>query len=189
VRVRRKAFLTNPIDCRQRCEDIQLSLGRLPEGLEESYSVIYNQIKNSGEASREIARRALKWLLCQQRSFSTSEFLAVVTSQQEPADRLTSDDILSVCCNLVVLDSELDIFRFAHLSVREYLEKIPDLTLSLAHAAAAERCLQICLASSQVKERTNSGFVRYAILFWVVHYRAVVATVRRPPTIAIAKWT
>jgi len=32
----------------------------------------------------------------------------------------TNDDILDVCCNTVVLDTELDIFRFTHLSVSDY---------------------------------------------------------------------
>src|SRR5439155_22492695 len=92
-----------------------------------SYSIIYNQIRNSGPASREIADKSLKWLLCAQKSLSTSEFIAavMVSCISKPLDDLKSD-ILSVCCNLIVLDTKLDVFRFAHLSVREFLENISD---------------------------------------------------------------
>ena len=33
------------------------------------------------------------------------------------------NDVLDACQNLVIVDSQLDICRFSHLSVQEYLEK------------------------------------------------------------------
>lgn len=45
-------------------------------------------------------------------------------------------DILNVCLNLVTLDLELNAFRFAHLSVREYFEQLPEYDLVTLHSRA-----------------------------------------------------
>lgn len=42
---------------------------------------------------------------------------------------------------MVVFDSTLDTFRFAHLSVSEFLEKLPEYTKEETNALAAKRCL------------------------------------------------
>lgn len=48
--------------------------------------------------------------------------------------------ILEICCNLLVVDSQLDVWRFSHLSVAEYLEehRIPT---DLAHMDVGKVCL------------------------------------------------
>ena len=43
--------------------DVQQELGHLPKTLADLYAVIYKQILNSGQHSRQIAERVLKWLL------------------------------------------------------------------------------------------------------------------------------
>ena len=46
-----------------------------------------------------------------------------------------------MCCNMVVLDTELDLFRFAHLFVREYFRCRGDYTDVDTHMLAVERCV------------------------------------------------
>jgi hypothetical protein len=74
-----------------------------------------------------------------------------------------------VCCNLIVVDNKLDVFRFAHLSVREYLESRADFAQPLVHVIAAERCLQVCLRNLQVKSTKINSLNRYATLYWAIH--------------------
>ena len=62
--------------------------------------------------------------------------------------QVTSDQILDFCCNLVVLDTQLDTFRFAHLSVREFMEKQEDYADSCCNVLAAETCLLAIIGSA-----------------------------------------
>jgi hypothetical protein len=67
--------------------------------------------------SFEIAMKALKLLACSQRPLPTSDFL-IAASQPN----LISSEMLDYYCNLIIEDKDLGIFRFAHLTVREFLE-------------------------------------------------------------------
>ncbi|KAH0536068.1 hypothetical protein FGG08_007034 [Glutinoglossum americanum] len=157
-------------------EDIREELRRLPETLVESYDVIYQTISNSGRASRMVAEKAMKWLICAQRPLKCRELIAAVSVDSEGnCLRSSNDDLLDTCCNMVVLDSELDIFRFAHLSVREYLEGRGDYSLLEAHTLALERCLDVhtfqleMAPSVEPTIEQNRILVPYANLYWPVH--------------------
>ena len=126
--------------------DVQQELGHLPKTLADLYAVIYKQILNSGQHSRQIAERVLKWLLIAQRPLKPAELLAAVSvDYYGKFTKLNSQDILNITCNLVVLDKFSDAFRYAHLSVLEYLETKPEYSRDNTHLMAAERCLQIYL--------------------------------------------
>ncbi|KAI8417164.1 hypothetical protein FOFC_03477 [Fusarium oxysporum] len=84
---------------------------------------------------KRVASDAQGMLLCAQRRLSSAEFLSAVSMAVPQQQLLRNDQILDFCCNLVVLDTQLDTFRFAHLSVREFLEKqegYPEVTVSSA---------------------------------------------------------
>ncbi|KIM99246.1 hypothetical protein OIDMADRAFT_65994, partial [Oidiodendron maius Zn] len=122
--------------------DVQQELGHLPKTLADLYAVIYKQILDSGQHSRQIAERVLKWLLIAQRPLKPAELLAAVSvDYYGNFTRLNSQDILNITCNLVVLDKFSDAFRYAHLSVLEYLETQPEYSRDNTHLMAAERCL------------------------------------------------
>ena len=53
------------------------------------------------------------------------------------------------CSNLVVYDLALDTFQFAHLSVRECLEKQPEYAPAATNALAAEACLLNVLSAAE----------------------------------------
>ena len=55
--------------------------------------------------------------------------------------QVSRDQILDICCNLVVFDTTLDTFRFVHLSVREFLEKRQEYNSTITNSLAAEACL------------------------------------------------
>lgn len=157
-------------------QDVVKELGRLPATLAQLYSMALAQINASGPAGRRIALNTLQWLLHAHSTLSTESLvLAVNLSCGVDGTHMTPVDILNLCCNLVVVDSELDVFRFAHLSLREYLETREEFSPMVAHPRLAEDCLRVC--SGDLRDvgpnpdlwRARS-LRRYAALYWPMHF-------------------
>ena len=131
-------------------EAIRERLGQLPPNLEDLYLELYEKLtKTSANADREVTINAFSWLLCAQRKLTSREFLAAMsTTPRRQFHQLTKKHILEMCSNMVVFDSTLDTFRFAHLSVREFLEKRPEYTREATNALAAETCLLDVLSAA-----------------------------------------
>ena len=169
--------------------DFKKALGQLPSELAGLYDIIHSQIEQTEPYGQKVAIRTLNWLLCAQRLLSAEELIAAVyileddtssDSDEDPEFRSEAspkDDILRLCRNLIVFDSEQEIFRFAHQSVREYLIKLSRYTIEEQHAFATERCLEIYLTKSlqdpitwQEKQQ-NAVLEPYAEIYWPVHYK------------------
>ena len=169
--------------------DFRKALGQLPSELAGLYEIIHSQIERTEPYGQKVAFRTLNWLLCAQRLLSAEELIAAVSildddissdSDDDPefkAVESPKDDILRLCRNLIVFDSEQEIFRFAHQSVREYLLKLSRYTTEEQHALAAGRCLEIYLTEScqnpisrEVK-RQNIILKPYGEVYWPVHYK------------------
>lgn len=117
--------------------------------------------------------------------------IAVAGNLSIRPEDLEKEHILDLCQNLVVFDDGLDVFRFAHLSVREFLEQQPEYDQDSCHALAAEVCLLQLMESSKdtaakkflraecaidLKSKAFStsaaffdAFYTYAVLFWMEH--------------------
>jgi len=125
--------------------DIQKSLGRLPPDLETIYAELCGVLSNKpGKFKIIVFRNVLSWLLCAQRTLKSTEFLAAVLTipqTSEGAVSISKDLVLKLCNNFVVFNTQLDTFRFAHLSGREFLEKRQEYTSIATNALAAEVCL------------------------------------------------
>ena len=183
--------------CQMRTDqDVRQRLGRMPPKLEQLYEELYQKALNEsqGEVGRSIISNTLKWLLCAQRPMTTSEFCTAVVWKSVPAEELTKEKVLDLCHNFVVLDNSLDVFRFAHLSVREFLEKQAEFTATSCHLFAAEICLlhfiglSDCLAAKaflrdhytlELRAKAAStaellvGFHSYAAMFWTRHCQLI----------------
>ena len=168
-------------------EAIRERIGRLPRKLEDLYIEIYGKIaKYAAEADRRIAKMALSWLLCAQRTLKSEEFLEIlsVTSKGDSSE-ISVVHVLDVCCNLVVFDSMLDTFRFAHLSVREFLEKQTDYATATVNGLAGKLCLLQLISASPmpavesfllkqgmpIEKDTNRQNIlhSYTAVYWPVH--------------------
>ena len=94
-------------------------------------------------------------------------------------DTLSNIQLLDMRCNMVILDAELDVFQFAHLSVREYLEGRSDNINAEAHALAVERCLDTYLfklasrPQSEMTDKHNSVFRPYTTQYWPIHCQRI----------------
>jgi hypothetical protein len=158
-------------------EDIRLALRQLPPTLEGVYAIIIAQIHKGAPLSMLLAKKALRWLLCAQQALRSDEFLKALSADLNISNMtITVENLLNICCNLVKYDSELDVVRFIHLSVREYLEsREPEYEKSLSHSAVATTCLQTCFYGSKPKRKgylknaQNKTFYDYAIVYWPVH--------------------
>lgn len=64
-------------------DDIRQALVSLPSSLSKSYEAIYRRIQSMGERARNVATKALQWLLCAKRMFSVAELIAAVRRSQE----------------------------------------------------------------------------------------------------------
>lgn len=170
-------------------DDIKESLGRLPPKLDTLYGDIYDVLSNTpGDRGAMVFKIVLRWLLCAQRRLNTEQFLAVVSadpSNKTHSNPITKEDVLDICNNFVIFDEQLGIFRFAHLSVREFLEQ--RLRILEAHRLMAEICLWSVLSElSEVEEATMDllsqlelraspvstrfGILRgYALVYWATH--------------------
>ena len=152
--------------------DIRAELGRLPKSLRESYDIVFQRIKDAGTASQQVAERAVKWLLCSHRPLKVQEIVAAVSVDSERQyTSLDAYQLLDVCCNLIVLDEESHILRFAHLSVREYFEQLPGYSGLESHVMALERCIDIYLASSKLE--ADSAISAYAKQYLQAHFASL----------------
>ncbi|RPB20390.1 hypothetical protein L211DRAFT_792229, partial [Terfezia boudieri ATCC MYA-4762] len=111
--------------------DIRTRLGKLPKGLTGVYDEIMNSIKSQPDCNFDLATNALKWMLVSARPLKPDELAAAV--ELDPSMAMDSPtpsqgpilevDLLIHCCGgLILLDNQLDVVRFSHLSVQEYLE-------------------------------------------------------------------
>lgn len=118
-------------------------LGRLPKDLQKLYQETYDhQVKTGDEDQISIAKDAFRLLLCLEHTMPTEEFLTALSFCSGDEEILIKDDLLELCFNFVTDDQESNSFRFAHLSVREFLETKEGFDRESCHRTAAIFCLR-----------------------------------------------
>ena len=118
-------------------------LGRLPKDLQKLYQETYDhQVETGDEDQISIAKDAFRLLLCLENTMPTEEFLTALSLCNWNEEILIKDDLLELCFNFVTDDQESDSFRFAHLSVREFLETKEGFDRESCHRTAAIFCLR-----------------------------------------------
>ena len=177
-------------------QDVRARLGRIPPKLEQLYQEIYekNLLKYPGEVGQSIINNIMSWLLCGQRQMKSSEFCTAIVLNTIPAEELTKEHVLDLCHGFIVFDDSLEVFRFAHLSVREFLEKHDEYMANPCHLIAAETCLlhfiglSNCSAAKAFLQHNYTldvcgkatstaavlgGFHTYATMFWARHCQLI----------------
>ncbi|MCJ1401419.1 hypothetical protein MMC11_004632 [Xylographa trunciseda] len=125
------------------CEaDVEYTISELPQTLEATYLESLAKIKDYRGPKRVAIQNAFKLLLCAERTLEVDELLgAVSVGLDGQLLSLTAADIARMSRGLIAVNEELRIYRFALLSVREFLEKQPDYSEELSHASVATICL------------------------------------------------
>jgi ankyrin repeat protein len=158
-------------------DDLKEAIGQLPESLSGLYRIVYEEEILCSEArGRALAIRALQWLMCALQPLDTRQFIEAVSFDSTgQATHVSKNDIIALLRNFVVVDEESDVFRFTHLSVREYLETREEYSIAKCHATAAVRCASLSLDDTTKVETSEKpaadDFARYSLVFWPLHYR------------------
>ncbi|KAL8666371.1 MAG: hypothetical protein Q9168_007498 [Polycauliona sp. 1 TL-2023] len=150
--------------------DIEDALHQLPVTLSELYGGILGRIDRIAPHGRLLAKRILRWLLCAGRPLDPLTMVQMLQSV-ETNNSLGVEEILALCCNLVVLDDSLNVFRFGHASVREYLELQSEFSSQDNNLRAATECLQC--AFRDPTDHSLENFEEYAAACWVHHYHSL----------------
>ncbi|KAH7076544.1 hypothetical protein BKA63DRAFT_510284 [Paraphoma chrysanthemicola] len=167
--------------------DIKEKLSQSPPQLYEFYEQMYNKLATDADRHQgTLFKNILRWLLCAQRSMKTTEFMRVVSVVSETGQEVgpvSTSLVIDICHNFVVLDPQLDTFRFAHLSVREFLEQRPEYYPQKVHCFAARVCLSIATVPCSRADATSKNlgsaveipiaFSEYADIYWAKHCQFV----------------
>ena len=151
------------------------------DSLNQLYAEIFSKISAAEPFARSTAIQTFSFLLCMQETLSPTAFLAAIakTNPNQQVE-LKLSELLDICFNMVVLDSKLNVLRFAHVSVQEFLETKPDLAAQHAHRLAAMSCLNVCMQGSSGEREIDlcptEKFGHYSALWWAEHYRIAAIT-------------
>ena len=125
---------------------IRKRLGELPATLRDFYNETYvERLGSYAEEDRLTAEAILRLLMCLREPLTTQNFLLALEFCGKERTPITIEVLLQLCANFVILDTELDVFRFAHLSVREFLEKKEGFDAASNNGIAAECCFRFLL--------------------------------------------
>lgn len=130
--------------------EIRFALAMLPEGLEDTYGHCLERINNTDNR----AFKVLKWV-----SFATSPLHieelreAIAFDPQDTAWNAENiprkEFVIGCCANLVVVDPTDNRVRFAHSSVKQYLEKVRGKNIIQDYPTPAQgvlECGELCVA-------------------------------------------
>lgn len=128
-------------------------MSTIPRPLSELYEDLYKKaLESTEETDRALFQNTLKWMLCTTRVFGWEDFSQAITSFVEiETYEIDEDFILDLFSNFVISQTTQDgnrTFRFAHLSVREFLETKPEYSTESSNAFAAEVCLLKLIGAS-----------------------------------------
>lgn len=155
-------------------------LGRLPRSLQDIYCQLYDRELASRVPEEEsIIKLIFTWLLVGQRPLRLQELTGLVRAKESTVNDLTREAILDLCYNLVIFDNSLNVFRFAHLSVREFLEDTyVEYAIRNIHQTALQTCIAVLtnlpqklkgVALHVIPERLEPE-VDYAQQYWIEHF-------------------
>lgn len=148
---------------------IKENLGKLPKTLGETYSKIYKEVLREETKDLAFAKKALMWVLCSRRPLSSQEWVNVTYWPERTDEVIGLNSLLELCHNLVVVDSQSQVVRFAHLSVQEYLETLEDFTTEIANEMAARFCFSVLLSDEASIPSILDKVSDYAVCFWMNH--------------------
>ena len=172
--------------------DMRAALNDLPRSPDAAYRKVLARIEKKGKVTRTRAYHALSWVFHAIRPLGCEELLAIVNVESDGKDSENPvteiGHIIEACEGLIVDASEsrkrYRIVRFAHSTVREFLQEFHDGT---DRALGSSLLRQADIALSCIRyldsERFECGdwesdshrlvakhkFAEYAACFWAVH--------------------
>jgi hypothetical protein len=117
------------------------------------YQHLYDKaIETTQETDQIVFQHTLKWMLSAKRNLTHHDFFLAITAFTDiGADDLDEEFILDLLRNFAVSSTTEEgdgFFRFAHLSVREFLEQMPEYSIEWTNAFAAKVTLLTLICAS-----------------------------------------
>ncbi|KFY47711.1 hypothetical protein V496_10484 [Pseudogymnoascus sp. VKM F-4515 (FW-2607)] len=134
-----------------------------------SYDQVMESIRRQNPSSRDLAERALTWIICAARPLRAQELQTALaisedgTLHEENIPQV--EYIITACSDLVVVDQESSIFSLAHDTMQEYFDRTLDHWFTEPNLKIAKACVAL-LSSDWV-----GALVEYASKFWSHHLR------------------
>ena len=122
------------------------------------------------------------WVMCAEEPLDSATILEAIRIDStkenfELASSITEESLLSMCSNLLVIDSASGTWKVSHLSVAEYFEQ-NHWSMQKAHLHAVKSCLLLLLevfaSDEHVVRYSQAGkgvFLEYAMKRWPEHAR------------------
>jgi hypothetical protein len=129
----------------------------IPLDLKGIYAGLFQKINEDRRPyKRELAKRAISWLLGAQAQLSTKEFLKAMSSAYEDYnDTVEIADVISSCHHLMIHNAATDVIEFGHFSVLEYTQedRKDDYGQFSIHNTIAYLCLNALWQSARVEDQ------------------------------------
>ena len=147
--------------------------------LNDLYEKDFIRLSTSGQHTKAYATQIFSMLLCMQEALSPEALIqATAKSIALRGGTLTLADVLDICLNLIVLDFELNVLRFAHTSIQEFLETKAEFATQSVHRVAATSCLSFCLEglprATEINLNPKDNFHHYSAVYWAEHCRITI---------------
>ncbi|KAK2478794.1 hypothetical protein H9L39_08168 [Fusarium oxysporum f. sp. albedinis] len=110
------------------------------------YEEIWDRIENQGANRVKLSKMAVSWIFHAQRPISEVELshaLAVRVDQSEfrKGDLPDINTVISSCFGILIVDSEKDVIRLAHYSLRKFLERKVEESFPGGHKDITTTCI------------------------------------------------
>ncbi|KAH7150207.1 ankyrin repeat-containing domain protein [Dactylonectria estremocensis] len=145
--------------------------------LDKLYEDDLSQILLAGSASRQLAIQIFSWLLYMKAPLTSTALVAAITTASIDPVALSPADVSALCSNLVMVDTDREVIRFAHQSIQEYLLRANQSLFSptVAHTMLASTCIKASSRGPPGMEDLVSRlkeFYFYAATHWATHFRS-----------------
>ncbi|PYI33822.1 hypothetical protein BP00DRAFT_468675 [Aspergillus indologenus CBS 114.80] len=154
-------------------------LKSVPSQLEQAYTTLYETSLQGQSQGRTFTIRLILSLLmygCQDEIFKRLAFLSAINYRR--SSDLSAETLLALCSPFVELDPNTENFQLIHLSVKEFLQSLPEYESMAGHAFLATHCLSYLNEQPRFKfyvrghsSATDLGywFDNYTAESWVLH--------------------
>ncbi|KAL8790515.1 MAG: hypothetical protein Q9195_006346 [Heterodermia aff. obscurata] len=172
--------------CREKIEDdVLIALeNNLPEDLDQLYQESLSHIFGTGKTARDAAVKILSWILHMREPLTPSALLTAVSNGQKSIMQLP--ELMALCASLVVLDKNRNILRFAHQSVKDFLERHDAFTGAVAHNLLASTCIEVCsrgpVVGRSLQYPSDDSHV-HAAMYWPIHSKMAESTAANKDTV------
>lgn len=122
--------------------------------------------------ARDISIKVFSWILYMREPLTPSALLSALAIVDN-STTLQLSRVLSICENLVVLDTKCNVLRVADQSAKEFLERHEIFPAATAHDILTSTCLNACtrgLGSEAIVRIPCDDLSFYAALYWPVHF-------------------